>query len=53
MLRIQDLRSGEGRRPSMGMTYAELDERRTNMKQEAAAAELRGGTDRWAWPFGS
>ena len=46
MSRTQNLRGEEGRRPSMGMTYAELGERRDSIKQEAAAAELRGGSDR-------
>ena len=46
MPRAQDLRNGEGRRPSFGqMSYAELGERRETMNREAAA-ELRGYTDR-------
>ena len=50
MSRTQDLRNSEGRRPSMGMTYAELGERRDSINKEAlAAAELYGGNDRSAF----
>lgn len=47
MSRTQDLRNSEGRRPSMGMTYAEMGERRDSINKEAlAAAELYGAFDR-------
>ena len=50
MSRTQDLRNSEGRRPSMGMTYAELGERRDSINKEAiAAAELYGGNDRYSF----
>lgn len=48
MSRTQDLRSGEGRRPSFGqLSYAEMGERRETMSRETAA-ELRGYGERSA-----